>query len=157
MTSRSKPNSAFSEGCPYAFYFRGISYHFSDGVLTLRGRVPTYYLKQVLQQRLLSGLDNVTVENKVDVVKLARAQQCQRAIAVAAPRAARASQWRTSRPSGLAPDVCKAVSPESASSAWRFHCTFSAWLILLKSGSPLVVVGRGLVWVVGGRGGDCPA
>ena len=57
-----------SEGCPYAFYFRGISYHYSDGVLTLRGRVPTYYLKQVLQQRLLSDLDDVTVENKVDVV-----------------------------------------------------------------------------------------
>ena len=57
-----------SEGCPYAYYFRGITYHYDDGVLTLRGRVPTYYLKQVLQQRLLSDLDDVTVENKVDVV-----------------------------------------------------------------------------------------
>ena len=57
-----------SEGCPYAYYFRGITYHYDDGVLTLRGRVPTYYLKQVLQQRLLSDLDDITVENKVDVV-----------------------------------------------------------------------------------------
>ncbi len=57
-----------SEGCPYAFYFRGITYHYDDGVLTLRGRVPTYYLKQVLQQRLLSDLDDITVENRVDVV-----------------------------------------------------------------------------------------
>ena len=57
-----------SEGCPYAYYFRGITYHYDDGVLTLRGRVPTYYLKQVLQQRLLSDLDEITVENKVDVV-----------------------------------------------------------------------------------------
>ena len=57
-----------SEGCPYAYYFRGITYHFEEGVLTLRGRVPTYYLKQILQQRLLSDFDDVTVENKVDVV-----------------------------------------------------------------------------------------
>jgi hypothetical protein len=57
-----------SEGCPYAFYFRGISYHYKDGVLTLTGRVPTYYLKQILQQRLLSDFDELTVENKVDVV-----------------------------------------------------------------------------------------
>lgn len=57
-----------SEGCPYAYYFRGITYHFEDGVLTLRGRVPTYYLKQILQQRLLRDFDDITVENKVDVV-----------------------------------------------------------------------------------------
>jgi hypothetical protein len=57
-----------SEGCPYSFYFRGITYQYRDGVLTLRGRVPTYYLKQVLQQRLLRDLGDVTVENKVDVV-----------------------------------------------------------------------------------------
>ena len=57
-----------SSGCPYAFYFRGIDCNYEDGVLTLHGRLPTYYLKQVLQT-MLANVDGVTrIENQVDVV-----------------------------------------------------------------------------------------
>ena len=57
-----------SMGCPYAFYFRDIQSDFATGVLTLRGRVPTFYLKQVLQARL-ADLDGVVeLRNQVDVV-----------------------------------------------------------------------------------------
>ena len=57
-----------SMGCPYAFYFRNIECDFGKGVLTLRGRVPTFYLKQVLQARL-TDLDGVVeIHNQVDVV-----------------------------------------------------------------------------------------
>ena len=57
-----------AEGSPYAFYFRDIDLHFADGVLTLRGRVPTFYLKQMLQTHLLR-LDGVArIRNQVDVV-----------------------------------------------------------------------------------------
>jgi hypothetical protein len=57
-----------SVGCPYGFYFRDVECEFADGVLTLRGRVPTFYLKQVLQARL-SELDGVAeIRNHVDVV-----------------------------------------------------------------------------------------
>jgi hypothetical protein len=54
--------------CPYAFCFRDIQFEFADGVLTLRGRVPSYYLKQILQTwlRKLDGVQQI--ENEVDVV-----------------------------------------------------------------------------------------
>jgi hypothetical protein len=55
-------------GCPYAFYFRRVTLQFQDGVLTLRGRVPTFYLKQLLQS-WLKDLDGVReIDNQVDVV-----------------------------------------------------------------------------------------
>jgi hypothetical protein len=57
-----------SESCPYAFYFRCIAFQFQDGVLMLRGRVPTFYLKQMLQS-WLKDLDGVReIDNRVDVV-----------------------------------------------------------------------------------------
>jgi hypothetical protein len=57
-----------AEDCPYAFYFRDIDLHFADGVLTLGGRVPTFYLKQMLQTHLVD-LDGVAqIRNQVDVV-----------------------------------------------------------------------------------------
>jgi hypothetical protein len=57
-----------SAGCPHAFYFRDVKCDFADGVLTLRGRVPTFYLKQVVQARL-AELDGVTeIRNLVDVI-----------------------------------------------------------------------------------------
>jgi hypothetical protein len=54
--------------CPYAFCFRDIRFGFADGVLTLRGRVPTFYLKQMLQTFLrdLAGVEQI--DNQVDVV-----------------------------------------------------------------------------------------
>jgi hypothetical protein len=55
-------------GCPHAFYFRRVTFQFQDGVLTLRGRVPTFYLKQLLQS-WLKDLDGVReIDNQVDVV-----------------------------------------------------------------------------------------
>jgi osmotically-inducible protein OsmY len=54
--------------CPYSFYFREIDIEFTDGILMLRGRVPSFYLKQVLQT-LLTKVNGVSrIENQVDVV-----------------------------------------------------------------------------------------
>ena len=52
----------------YEFYFSRVSWQFQDGRLTLRGRVPTFYLKQMLQT-ILRDIEHVEhVVNKVDVV-----------------------------------------------------------------------------------------
>ena len=57
-----------SDGSPYCMYFRGITCDYHDGVLILRGRLPTFYLKQILQTRL-RGLEGVSqIRNHVDVV-----------------------------------------------------------------------------------------
>jgi hypothetical protein len=53
-------------------HFRGrvAEFHFEhrDGVLTVRGRVPTFYLKQLLQT-ILKRIDGVErINNQVDVV-----------------------------------------------------------------------------------------
>jgi len=43
-------------------------FEFNENVLTIRGRVPTFYLKQLLQDAL-KRLDRVRrIENRVDVV-----------------------------------------------------------------------------------------
>jgi len=56
------------DNCPYRFYFRDVTLRCAGGVLMLRGRVPTFYLKQVLQS-LLKGLEGVErIDNRVDVV-----------------------------------------------------------------------------------------
>ena len=56
------------ENCPYAFYLHCLSLQFENGVLTVRGRVPTFYLKQIIQSRL-QNLDGVNqIDNLVDVV-----------------------------------------------------------------------------------------
>lgn len=56
------------EGCPYAFYFRHVELDFADGVLTLRGRVPTFHLKQILQERLKDVEQVRRIRNQIDVV-----------------------------------------------------------------------------------------
>ena len=57
-----------SENCSYAFSFREVTFHYSNGVLTMRGRLPSFYLKQVLQT-LLRDLHGVNqINNQVDVV-----------------------------------------------------------------------------------------
>jgi hypothetical protein len=56
------------EGCPYAYYFQNIRCGFADGVLTLEGRVPTFYLKQVLQARLQDLQGVAEIHDEVDVV-----------------------------------------------------------------------------------------
>jgi hypothetical protein len=57
-----------TEECPYAFYFREVRCEFTEGVLRVQGRVPTYYLKQILQSRLATIAGVRWVDNQVDVV-----------------------------------------------------------------------------------------
>jgi hypothetical protein len=53
--------------CPYSFYFRDVQMDFDDGILLLRGRVPSFYLKQILQT-WLAKVDGVRrIDNQVDV------------------------------------------------------------------------------------------
>lgn len=57
-----------AEEHPHGFYFGQIRCIFDQGVLRLQGRVPTYYLKQLLQSRL-ADIDGVDwIDNEVDVV-----------------------------------------------------------------------------------------
>ena len=56
------------DGCSYKFIFGNVTWHCNDGNLTLRGCVPSYYLKQVLQE-LLHGIERVKlITNCVEVV-----------------------------------------------------------------------------------------
>ncbi len=60
--------TCISGNCSYAFCFREVTFHCSNGVLTIRGRLTSFYLKQVLQT-LLRDLDGVNqINNQVDVV-----------------------------------------------------------------------------------------
>jgi len=57
-----------SEACPDVFYFERISLDFADGILTLRGQLPSFYLKQLLQEHL-RGMESVAqIDNQVDVI-----------------------------------------------------------------------------------------
>jgi hypothetical protein len=57
-----------ADKCTYAFCFNQVTFSYSQGVLTLAGRLPSFYLKQMLQT-LLRDLDSVTrINNRVDVV-----------------------------------------------------------------------------------------
>ena len=63
-----RARQCLTENCPYAFYFKCVTLQFKNGVLTVRGRVPTFYLKQIVQTRL-RDLDGVKqIDNQVDVV-----------------------------------------------------------------------------------------
>jgi hypothetical protein len=56
------------DGCPYKFIFGKVTWHYTDGQLTLLGYVPSFHLKQLLQE-LLRGIEHVTqIANHVDVV-----------------------------------------------------------------------------------------
>ena len=56
------------DGCSYKFIFGKTTWHYNDGQLTLRGCVPSFHLKQQLQE-LLRGIEHVTqITNSVDVV-----------------------------------------------------------------------------------------
>ena len=56
------------DGCSYKLIFSNVTWHCNDGHLTLRGCVPSFYLKQVLQE-LLHGIKRVKlITNSVDVV-----------------------------------------------------------------------------------------
>ncbi len=56
--------------CHFSRHWREIRCDYCDGVLILRGRLPTFYLKQVLQS-ILNGLPEIErIENRVDVVSV---------------------------------------------------------------------------------------
>lgn len=57
--------------CHFMRHWREIGVDFRDGILTLRGSVPSFYLKQVLQSILkdIPGVDRI--DNRVDVVSAA--------------------------------------------------------------------------------------
>jgi hypothetical protein len=56
------------DGCSYKFIFNKVTWHCIDGQLTLRGCVPSFHLKQQLQE-LVRGIEHVTqITNNVDVV-----------------------------------------------------------------------------------------
>jgi hypothetical protein len=57
-----------ARNCPYKFYFSNVDFHFNAGVLTLHGRVHSFYLKQVLQT-VLGELPMVErIDNFVEVI-----------------------------------------------------------------------------------------
>ena len=51
----------------YGFTFERIAIHYADGILTLRGQLPSFYLKQLLQTLLRDVEGVVQVNNQVDV------------------------------------------------------------------------------------------
>ena len=54
--------------CPYSYVFNRVVVRFDDGRLILRGSVPSFYLKQMLQEQL-RGIEHVEkMDNEVDVV-----------------------------------------------------------------------------------------
>jgi hypothetical protein len=56
------------DGCSHKFVFMKVIWHCHDGHLTLRGCVPSFHLKQLLQE-LLRGIERVKlITNSVDVV-----------------------------------------------------------------------------------------
>ena len=53
--------------CFYQFQFKQITWKFDEGVLTLDGDVPTFYMKQVLQTVLRDIEDVRQIDNRVRV------------------------------------------------------------------------------------------
>ncbi len=60
-----------TEDCPYCFYFRDITCQYDRGTLTVRGRVPTFYLKQIITSQLRDLAEASRLRNEVDVVNAA--------------------------------------------------------------------------------------
>lgn len=63
--------TALARSCHFTRHWREITCDYEDGVLTLRGSVPSFYLKQVLQSivKKVPGVDRIN--NRVDVVSAA--------------------------------------------------------------------------------------
>ncbi len=60
-----------SQSCHFTRHWREIKCDFCEGILTLRGSVPSFYLKQVLQSILKDVPGVRRVDNRVDVVSAA--------------------------------------------------------------------------------------
>lgn len=54
--------------CPYAHCYRDVQWSYEDGVLVLTGRVPSFYLKQMLQTWLQDLPGVRRIENRTDVI-----------------------------------------------------------------------------------------
>lgn len=63
-----------NDNTPYQYYFRDVEYRVDDGVLTLRGRVPSFYLKQILQAVLGKLAQFERIDNRVEVIERARSR-----------------------------------------------------------------------------------
>ncbi len=60
-----------SRSCHFTRHWREIRCDFEDGVLTLYGNVPSFYLKQVLQS-ILKDLPGIArIDNRVEVISAA--------------------------------------------------------------------------------------
>ena len=57
-----------AKSCHFSRHWREITCEYEEGVLTLSGRVPSFYLKQVLQTALKDIPGVTRVDNQVDVV-----------------------------------------------------------------------------------------
>lgn len=55
----------------YAMHFSRVTWHYTEGTLTLHGRVSTFYMKQVLQTILREVVHVRRLINHVDVVRAA--------------------------------------------------------------------------------------
>jgi hypothetical protein len=60
-----------SQSCHFTRHWREIECDFREGILTLRGCVPSFYLKQVLQSILKDVPGVRRIDNRVDVVSAA--------------------------------------------------------------------------------------
>jgi len=60
-----------SQSCHFSRHWREISCDYDEGILTLRGRLPSFYLKQVLQSIVKDVPGIERVNNQVDVVSAA--------------------------------------------------------------------------------------
>ncbi len=59
---------SLAQDCPYAYHFRSIEFRSRSGVLTVRGSLPSFYLKQVLIAHLLR-VDGVRrIDDQIDIV-----------------------------------------------------------------------------------------
>jgi hypothetical protein len=60
------------ENFPYIAPFRGIRYTYRDGNLTIRGRLPSRYLKELLQTYLRNLVHDEQIRDEVEVISAAR-------------------------------------------------------------------------------------
>jgi hypothetical protein len=61
-TLESLARQSLERDCPYAFYFRFVRFLARNGVLTIRGSLPSFYLKQVL----ISHLQRIDGVQRID-------------------------------------------------------------------------------------------
>lgn len=62
---------SLAQSCHFMQHWREISCTYKEGILTLRGTVPSFYLKQVLQTMLMDVPGVRRVDNRVDVISSA--------------------------------------------------------------------------------------